>query len=89
MQRMKSIYKPIHVPSIENYKDLIGQYIHVDHAEKIWSTNRKHLNKDCKILVTPQIVQFIEHLCANFVGDEFIWDGLLLKGFYLHKHIES
>jgi hypothetical protein len=80
LELLKYAFKPIKVHEILNYQQLVGKHLHVENAEKMWSTNRKHLNQDSSILMTPQIIKFIDYLRQNFEGSEPIWDGLLVRG---------
>jgi hypothetical protein len=73
-------FRPIHLENIQEFKQLLGKYVVVENSYEIWSSNRKDLNPDGKILITKGIVQFLEYLRDNFINRKFQWDGLLLHG---------
>eukprot|EP00475_Leptophrys_vorax_P014283 TRINITY_DN20679_c0_g3_i2.p1 TRINITY_DN20679_c0_g3~~TRINITY_DN20679_c0_g3_i2.p1 ORF type:complete len:645 (-),score=151.09 TRINITY_DN20679_c0_g3_i2:310-2244(-) len=78
----KDAVLPIRVDNILNYRDMLGKYLQVDNPRRIWFDNRAALNNEGRILVTSEIIGFIDMLRSNFVDNdgESKWDGLLVRG---------
>jgi hypothetical protein len=73
-------YRPLHIEGIQNFSNMLGQYLAVDNTDLLWSDSRKDLNTDGRVLITAGIIEFISMLKSNFVDHKPIWDGLLVRG---------
>ena len=66
------------IDKIQDYKSMLGQSLLVCGMERIWSDNRRKLNQSNEVIITNEVISFIDLLKQNFIDQNPEWDGLLI-----------